>query len=684
MVYVNAGGDTIIALNEDLDELWRFVLNSGWFVNGIYARTSIQVLQDGSVLTYDYDGADNVMIRINPDGTQSGAAWVVADEIRWHDARTSFFGGELNTPTTGKDRVRRWTPTGGIEWTWNQGIESPDLTDNAETEGIFLVREGPGANAGSVYISLKDGDDSDKMKLVPFGLADGAQGPIFLDSTSADPFHIARDRTYDTHPVSSMFQIFVLQYQNAFDTRIWKYDLNENLLTETTFHQFSANAEISVVDEVGNLYIASRPDGSSPNAVAGLSGVLNTNWTTTLQNDETIRAMDYYDGFIYVGQDSGWVEKIRASDGVTVAIRDVGGGNDMWGLMATRGTTDQLPGYDQTVAVGGPLALTHTGFAPVVDIGAAQVVAPPAAAFTHTGFAPTITGADTAVQPPANALNHAGLAPTVDDGTGAGETVSPPTKALNHAGQAPEIGVEPDDLANLVNWFKSDTGTWQNTAGTTAASSDTDPVRRWDDQGSAGENVTQDNSTSPSGTSNTGNPQLQTGELNGYPAIDFGSTELLWNSSYSLDNTEAATILIVGKRNTSGNQGVAQFQNGASAGAAFGVTSEFAIRVNSGSRVFVSNPMSSVSYDYFVIQRTASDAVENVTVRHNGSSASQTSATTENLTNPTTAELVLGQTAQNTPDNGDVSLVEVAVYDRKLSATEVDQLETYVRDRYSL
>lgn len=49
----------------------------------------------------------------------------------------------------------------------------------------------------------------------------------------------------------------------------------------------------------------------------------------------------------------------------------------------------------------------------------------------------------------------------------------------------------PSDVANLVGWFRADAGTYQDSAGTTQALTNADPVGLWQDQSGQGNHVSQ-------------------------------------------------------------------------------------------------------------------------------------------------------------------------------------------------
>lgn len=71
----------------------------------------------------------------------------------------------------------------------------------------------------------------------------------------------------------------------------------------------------------------------------------------------------------------------------------------------------------------------------------------------------------------------------------------------------------PSDIAGLQEWWKGDGTLWQDSARTTPASADGDPVGAWDDASGNGRNATQATAGA--------RPSLQTAELNGLPVVRF-------------------------------------------------------------------------------------------------------------------------------------------------------------------
>jgi hypothetical protein len=77
----------------------------------------------------------------------------------------------------------------------------------------------------------------------------------------------------------------------------------------------------------------------------------------------------------------------------------------------------------------------------------------------------------------------------------------------------------PTQIPGLVAWFDASSGMFQDSAGTTPAAADADPVGKWTDQSGQGNHATQ-------GT--TGNkPQLKLAIQNGKPTVRFTTDDYL-------------------------------------------------------------------------------------------------------------------------------------------------------------
>ena len=87
----------------------------------------------------------------------------------------------------------------------------------------------------------------------------------------------------------------------------------------------------------------------------------------------------------------------------------------------------------------------------------------------------------------------------------------------------------PPQLANLVSWYKADTGVFQDTGGTTPATTTGQSVALWQDQSGAGNHILQATSANQ--------PTYATGALNSLPSVNF-----VWTSKQYLVTSGSATL----------------------------------------------------------------------------------------------------------------------------------------------
>ena len=97
---------------------------------------------------------------------------------------------------------------------------------------------------------------------------------------------------------------------------------------------------------------------------------------------------------------------------------------------------------------------------------------------------------------------------------------------------------DPTDIAGLQVWLNGGGTYWQDSARTTGASSDGDPVGAWDDASGNANHVLQ---------ATSGNrPTLQTAEINGVAAVQFGGSHWL-KVAFAGVVGQPTTIALVGK-----------------------------------------------------------------------------------------------------------------------------------------
>ena len=97
----------------------------------------------------------------------------------------------------------------------------------------------------------------------------------------------------------------------------------------------------------------------------------------------------------------------------------------------------------------------------------------------------------------------------------------------------------PTDISGLMLWLKADGTLWQDSARTTPATSDGDPVGAWDDASGNGDHYTQ--------TNNDKRPALRTSVLNSLPVVRFDGTDDQLHGPDHLSGLTAGTIFCVVK-----------------------------------------------------------------------------------------------------------------------------------------
>jgi hypothetical protein len=128
-----------------------------------------------------------------------------------------------------------------------------------------------------------------------------------------------------------------------------------------------------------------------------------------------------------------------------------------------------------------------------------------------------------------------------------------PSAFLRRARTAAGGSWVPSDKTGLLAWYKGDGTLWQDSARTTGATADTDPVGSWDDESGNAEHLTQ-------GTS-ANRPTLQTAELNSLAVVrGDGTNDALGLTD--LGTLTDATIAVLFKSATTGRWPMS-FQGGA-------------------------------------------------------------------------------------------------------------------------
>jgi hypothetical protein len=233
-------------------------------------------------------------------------------------------------------------------------------------------------------------------------------------------------------------------------------------------------------------------------------------------------------------------------------------------------------------------------------------------------------------------------------------------------------GFNPKQIANLAGWWDaSNTSSLaQLNDGTTAVSSDSDPVGYWADLSGSGRNLTQ--------SVNNNRPAYKPGALNGKAVIDFDGSNDSLLASFTL--SQPMTYFLVYRFDetiTSGNPRVFDGATGNTM-SFFGGTSSTLMGLFAGSS---SDPLISMNQrtQFSITEIQANGA--STAIKLNGSNVSF--ATTNNIGASAPNGLRLGAFSQSTAF-GNVSFAEVIVYSAIIAQSDANRVRSYLGRKYGI
>ena len=226
---------------------------------------------------------------------------------------------------------------------------------------------------------------------------------------------------------------------------------------------------------------------------------------------------------------------------------------------------------------------------------------------------------------------------------------------------------------DLVLWLRSDQGVYQDTAGTTPATTSSDPVARWDDLSGWDHHATQADSGRL--------PALQTGLMNSQPGIQFtnntpdsGGTldQFLQTPSFGLAQP---VHVFAAFRKTGGDSSNPSIYDGTSAGNSMRLyTSATGTTYNMYAGANLTGGGIPGGHNSFINVTSLFDST-NSTIRANGNPLNSGNAG---------AGSPNGVTIGGSPfadQDADVDFLEFAAYDRALNSTEIVIVENYLSSR---
>lgn len=251
-------------------------------------------------------------------------------------------------------------------------------------------------------------------------------------------------------------------------------------------------------------------------------------------------------------------------------------------------------------------------------------------------------------------------------------------------GSSPPDVFGPDDIANLIAWYKSDAGVTITGSG----------VSTWANQAASGSNYNLTQGT------DANRPVVDSGAINGYPALrGDGSNDYLEITGTGLNLTQNVSgvsefyvVKIPGV--TSTNKSLLSISSGTSttAGRANVSTTPTNKLTVSGRRLDADSNQSVLTADnaytsatWYYLTAIFDWANSNVDVWLSGvSKISNTSFQTDGNTSNTASQRIRLFQNVGGVDPSDCSIAELVVYQRAVNSTERGQVETYLKDKYGL
>jgi hypothetical protein len=224
------------------------------------------------------------------------------------------------------------------------------------------------------------------------------------------------------------------------------------------------------------------------------------------------------------------------------------------------------------------------------------------------------------------------------------------------AGAAPPFS--PADLAGLVLWGKADAGTFQDTARTTPATADTDPVGGWADQSGAGTHLSQATAGA--------RPLLKLAIKNGLPVLRFdGSNDTLGLSlALGTSHTTFLVLNLASRNILMGENAVNRYIEAQAAATAY---------VTAGETATQAMAWTLSTWYVFGIRR----GVDSVEFRRNGAVVG-----TQDLGTGGDGITLANLSGPSFFAGMDVG--EILSYSRQLTGPEAAQVEAYLNSRFSV
>ena len=221
-------------------------------------------------------------------------------------------------------------------------------------------------------------------------------------------------------------------------------------------------------------------------------------------------------------------------------------------------------------------------------------------------------------------------------------------------------------VQNLVAWLDAAASLTITQSGGT--------VSQWDDKSGNDHNAVQ---------GDTGlQPAYIEDAANGLPILRFdGSDDVMSLGSVIISGTAARTLFVVGQADVTADDALISLTTTVTGGKRWDITSEVSIRVTGGNRFWTVGMTG--AYHVLTIQNLASANVNVTLGRRDGTVMTELSVNSRNINTGTGGTTRLGErAAQDGYYDGDIG--EVIFYDRALSGSEIDSVESYLGVKWGI
>lgn len=246
--------------------------------------------------------------------------------------------------------------------------------------------------------------------------------------------------------------------------------------------------------------------------------------------------------------------------------------------------------------------------------------------------------------------------------------------------QKAAAGLDPSTIQNLICWLKADNGQlFQDSARTTPAIANGDPVGSWSDLSGNGKHFSQATSTK--------RPTLQKNVLGGYPVLRFdGLDDYLQRTSPIIAGTADFTLFVVG-RYTAAVSGTF-FAERSTAGGALHCDIDYSSvsglrllhRNDAGQLTTLTNPAPAAGT--WMILQGRSLALQHRFRRDGGTSTSATASSGVTTPLSSTIGAISIATGITTLLTGEIA--EIILYNVNLNNTKLDTVGAYLQAKYNL